>query len=74
MIYHSSKYNKPQYEDIQFMGATVFVSIGLPVQEGMNTSYNHLTSRMKGFDDKWEYVPLGRFNIDDVNIKAIQLD
>lgn len=45
--------NKPEYENIKFIGATVFVNIGLQIQEGA--------------DEKWEYVPLGRFNIDDVN-------
>lgn len=64
-------FNKPEYEDIQFMGATVFVSIGLFVQEAMEHFLQpSQPSRMKGFDDKWEYVPLGRFNIDDVNIKS----
>lgn len=44
--------NKPEYADIEFMGATVLVSIGLELIEG---------------NDVWEYVPLGVFNIDDVN-------
>ena len=64
-------FNKPEYDDIQFMGATVFVSIGLLVQEGIEHFLQpSQPSRMRGFDDKWEYVPLGRFNIDVVNINS----
>ncbi len=61
--------NKPEYHDITFMGATVFVNVGLQVQEGTDAHFLQPSqpSKMKGFEEKWEYVPLGRFNIDDVN-------
>ncbi|HZK00981.1 MAG TPA: hypothetical protein VFC79_13270, partial [Tissierellaceae bacterium] len=63
---------KPEYEDIQFMGATLFVTIGLFVQKGVDAHFLQPSqpSKMKGFEDKREYVPLGRFNIDDVNIQS----
>ncbi len=51
------------------MGATVFVNIGLQTKEGIDAHFLQPSqpSKMKGFEEKWEYVPLGRFNIDDVN-------
>ena len=72
--------NKPEYENIKFIGATVFVNIGLQIQEGVDVHFLQLSqpSEMKGFDEKWEYVPLGRFNIDvadrqrnTIQIKAV---
>lgn len=61
--------NKPEYHDITFMGATVFVNIGLQTKEGIDAHFLQPSqpSKMKGYEEKWEYVPLGRFNIDDVN-------
>ena len=61
--------NKPEYNDIQFMGATVLVNIGLLIQEGAEAHFLQPSqpSKMPGFEEKWEHVPLGRFNIDDVN-------
>ena len=73
-------FNKPEYENIQFMGATVLVSIGLYVMDGIDAHFIQPSqpSKMQGFDDTWEYVPLGRFNIDvadksdsTIQIKAI---
>lgn len=63
--------NKPEYEDIVFMGATIFVNIGLLVQEAIDAHFLQPSqpSKMKNTDDKWEYVPLGKFNIDDDNIQ-----
>ena len=43
-------FNKTEYKDVNFEGATVIPTIGLLLDE-----------------DRWEYVPLGRFNIDEVN-------
>lgn len=72
--------NKPEYENIKFIGATVFVNIGLQIQEGVDAHFLQPSqpSKMKGFDEKWEYVPLGRFNIDvadrqknTIQIKAV---
>lgn len=72
--------NKPEYNDIQFMGATVLCSIGLLVQEGTEAHFLQpsQTSKMPGFDEKWEYVPLGIFHIDEakrlrntIELKAI---
>lgn len=61
--------NKPEYEDIKFIEATVFVNIGLQTYEGIDAHFLQPSqpSKMKGFDEKWEYVPLGIFHIDDVN-------
>jgi len=60
--------NKPEYNDIQFMGATVFVNIGLLVQEAIDAHFLQPSqpSKMPGFDEKWEWVPLGIFHIDEV--------
>ena len=65
-------FKKPEYEDIQFMGATVFVNIGLFTLEGTDAHFIQPSqpSKMQGFEDVWEYVPLGRFNIDVVNINS----
>lgn len=61
--------NKPEYENITFMGSTVTCSIGLQVKEGMDAHFMQPSqpSKMPRFEEKWEYVPLGRFTIDDVN-------
>jgi len=69
--------NKPEYTDIEFMGATVIVHIGLLLVEGMGLTYEDLMQytyeQLMQFtygqlgNDVWEYVPLGVFNIDDVN-------
>lgn len=61
--------NKPEYENIAFVGATVFINIGLMIQEAIDAHFLQPSqpSKMKGFDGKWEYVLLGRFSIDDVN-------
>ena len=60
--------NKPEYDDITFMGATVFVNIGLQIQEGIDAHFLQPSqpSKMKGYEEKWEYVPLGIFHIDEV--------
>lgn len=72
--------NKPEYEDINFMGATITCNIGLLVEAGADAHFLQPSqpSKMLGFEEKWEYVPLGRFNIDDaprqrntIELKAI---
>ncbi|QUH21071.1 hypothetical protein [Alkaliphilus sp. B6464] len=61
--------NKEEYNDIQFMGATVTCNIGLLVKEGADAHFLQPSqpSKMLDFEEEWEYVPLGRFNIDSVN-------
>lgn len=69
--------NKPEYANIEFMGATVIVHVGLLLMEGMGLTYQDLKQytyeQLKQFvygklgNDVWEYVPLGIFNIDDVD-------
>jgi|GEM_PF-1864241 len=61
--------NKPEYADIEFMGATVIVHIGLLLVEDMELTYEDLMQYTyeQLENDVWEYVPLGVFNIDDVN-------
>lgn len=68
--------NKPLYSNIEFMGATVIVTIGLETIQGMGLTYEDLKQytydELRQFtygqiSGVYEYVPLGRFNIDDVN-------
>ncbi|WP_333638513.1 hypothetical protein [Tissierella praeacuta] len=72
--------NKSEYKNINFIGATVICNIGLLVKKGIEAHFLQVNqpSTMKGFEEKWEYVPLGRFNIDyaprqrnTIEIKAI---
>jgi len=58
--------NKSEYDDINFMGSMVTCSIGLEVKEGIDAHFIQPSqpSKMKGYERKFEYVPLGRFNID----------
>lgn len=58
--------NKSEYDDINFMGSMVTCSIGLEVKEGIDAHFIQPSqpSKMKGYERKVEYVPLGRFNID----------
>lgn len=72
--------NKSEYQNINFMGATITCNIGLEVKESINAHFMQPSqpSKMKGFEGEVEYVPLGRFNIDDaprqhntIQVKAI---
>ncbi|MGF7059294.1 hypothetical protein [Brassicibacter mesophilus] len=80
--------NKPEYENISFMGATVIATVGLETIQGMNLTFEDLKQytfeELKQFtfgqlaQDIYEYVPLGRFNIDEplrqrntIKLKAI---
>lgn len=58
--------NKSEYDDINFMGSMVTCSIGLEVKEGIDAHFIQPSqpSKMKRYERKVEYVPLGRFNID----------
>lgn len=69
-------FNRPEYANINFMGATIIVTTGLEVVPGMGLTYEQLKEytydelRQFTYQDisgVYEYVPLGRFNIDDVN-------
>lgn len=61
--------NKPEYDDIQFIGATIYCNIGLLVREAIDAHFLQPSqpSKMLYFDDVWEFVPLGVFHIDEVN-------
>lgn len=61
--------NKPEYNDIQFIGATIYCNIGLLVREAIDAHFLQPSqpSKMLYFDDVWEFVPLGVFHIDEVN-------
>lgn len=63
--------NKPEYEGIKFMGAIVTCDIGLEIKENIDAHFLQPSqpSKMPGYEGEVEYVPLGRFNIDDVNIQ-----
>ena len=72
--------NKAEYDDIKFTGATVTCNIGLQVEEGIDAHFMQPSqpSKMLGYDEEWEYVPLGKFNIDhdprqrnSIELKAI---
>lgn len=72
--------NKSEYDGIDFVGARVYPKIGLLIREEIDAHFIQASqpSKMKGFDDVWEYVSLGVFNIDiadrhrsTIDIKAI---
>lgn len=60
--------NKPEYKDINFIGSRVTPTISLLIREGADAHFLQPSqpSRMHGFGELWEDIPLGRFNIDDV--------
>ncbi|HOA80070.1 MAG TPA: hypothetical protein PKK61_03270 [Defluviitaleaceae bacterium] len=64
---------KPEYNDIEFEGATVIPQIGLLLRENIDTenyflSAPHPSEFQEGEGEEiWEYVPLGIFHIDEVN-------
>lgn len=62
-------FNKEEYDNIVFVGATIFVDVGLLVEEGVDAHFLQPSqpSKMKDFDDKVEYVRLGKFHIDIAN-------
>ena len=64
-------HNNENYKDIKFIDSIIRSNFGLLVEESKGSHFLMPTqpSIMKGFEDKWEYVPLGVFNIDDVNIQ-----
>ena len=61
--------NKDKYEDINFMGAKVIPTVKLLVHEAIDAHFLQPSqpSKMNEFEDKWEYIPLGQFNIDVVD-------
>lgn len=70
----------PEYEDIDFIGAKIVPTVGIFIEEGVDAHFiqSYQASKMPDFEEKWEYVPLGQFNIDiadktrnTVNIRAI---
>ena len=67
--------NKPEYDNYDFVGATIIVNIGLELKSGLGLTYNQLKDytyeelKQYTYGDiggVFEYVPLGVFNIDDV--------
>ena len=63
---------KPEYKDINFIGARVVVNIGLLLEESPDTETYFLSSPQASEfaegvnNERWEYVPLGTFNIDEI--------
>lgn len=72
--------NKKDYEDINFMGAKVVPTVGVLIREAVDAHFIQPSqpSKMPMFEDKYEFIPLGQFNIDvvdrkrsTINLKAI---
>lgn len=61
--------NKPEYKDIDFMGARILGTISLLLREGADAHFLQPSqpSKMLNSNDLWEDVPIGKFNIDDGN-------
>lgn len=60
--------NKPEYDNINFMGARITATISLLIREGADAHFIQPSqpSRFSDSGDLWEEVPLGKFNIDEV--------
>ena len=72
--------DKDKYEGINFIGAKVIPTVKLFLEEAIDAHFLQPSqpSKMLGFEDKLEYVPLGQFNIDiasrlrtTIEVKAI---
>lgn len=72
--------NKDKYDNINFIGAKVIPTVKILIREAIDAHFLQPSqpSKMLGFDDLWEYIPLGQFNIDvadrlrnTIEIKAI---
>lgn len=72
--------NKPEYENIKFIGARITGTISLLVKEKVDAHFMQPSqpSNVPGFEEKWEHIPLGIFNIDEaprqrnsIQIKAL---
>lgn len=61
--------NRPEYDSIEFMGATVKPYVGLLISSVDDYTYFMQASQPVSFidEDIYEEIPLGIFNIDDVN-------
>ena len=62
--------NKPEYANIDFMGATIIPTIALLLNKEVDGETYFLSAPQptpfdKAMEEEWEYVTLGRFNIDD---------
>ncbi|HZK00336.1 MAG TPA: hypothetical protein VFC79_10020, partial [Tissierellaceae bacterium] len=61
---------KEEYDNIDFMGARINCRVGLRIFEGIDAHFLQPSqpSKMLGYEDLWEEVPLGFFNVDVVDI------
>jgi hypothetical protein len=64
---------KPEYSSIEFEGATVIPQVGLLISASVDTENYFINAPQPSeledsqIQEQWEYVPLGRFNIDEIN-------
>lgn len=72
--------NKNKYEGVNFIGSKVIPTVSLLIEESIDAHFIQPSqpSKMKGFEDVWEHIPLGQFNVDiadrlrsTIEIKAI---
>jgi hypothetical protein len=72
-----SIFNKDEYENIDFTDAVIRPYFNLLVKEGADAHFLQPSqpSKMPGFEDEWETVPLGVYNVDKPNrqINTIEL-
>ncbi|HZJ99082.1 MAG TPA: hypothetical protein VFC79_03705, partial [Tissierellaceae bacterium] len=61
---------KEEYDDIDFMGARIKCHVGMLIRQGKDAHFLQPSqpSKMLGYEDLWEEVPLGFFNVDVVDI------
>lgn len=61
-----SIFNKPEYDEIDFTGAVLLPSVSLLVREGADAHFLQPSqpSKIPGFEDIWEPIPFGIFNVD----------
>ena len=66
-------FRKPEHDLIEFEGATIIPQVALLISESVDTENYFINAPQPSeFEDsqvqeQWEFVPLGRFNIDEIN-------
>lgn len=58
--------NREQLKNIKYTNAVILPTVSLLLQEGIDAHFVQPTqpSKYEGFEDRWEAIPLGVFNID----------
>jgi len=69
---------KPEYDSINFDGAKILPEVGLLLADGYDEYTTFLNPNQPSYypemEDLFEFVPLGSFNIDEVNILSNTLE